>query len=162
MRYLVVANKTLADGKLFQAIEERVSMGACEFWVLVPQPRTSRRPLRGMGELLADVEAGLPRPGISSDHPVDDELSPAQQRLDVAVGQIRRLGGTAQGEVVEEPDPLRAIESVLARQEFDEIILSTLPKHVSAWLHIDLPRRLARRFQGPVTHVETDNASPSS
>jgi hypothetical protein len=72
---------------------------------------------------------------------------------------IRRRGLTH--DALEEPDPLHAIESVLARQEFDEIILSTLPKHVSAWLHIDLPRRVARKFQGPVTHVETDHPSPS-
>jgi hypothetical protein len=118
-------------------------------------------PLRAVGEwpgVAPQAEPGFAPPGIASDHPAEDQLSRAQQRLDVAVGQIRRLGGTAQGEVVEEPDSLRAIESVLARLEFDEIILSTLPRHVSAWLHIDLPSRVARSSRArsptwrPTTH----------
>jgi hypothetical protein len=36
-----------------------------------------------------------------------------------------------------------AIEETLPTGNFDEIILSTLPHHVSGWLHIDLPHRVA-------------------
>jgi GABA permease len=38
-------------------------------------------------------------------------------------------------------------------RHFDEIIVSTLPTHVSRWLHQDLPHRLERKTQLPVTHV---------
>jgi hypothetical protein len=36
-----------------------------------------------------------------------------------------------------------AIEEALHDGDYDEIILSTLPRGVSAWLHIDLPHRVA-------------------
>ena len=36
-----------------------------------------------------------------------------------------------------------AIEEALHEGEFSEVILSTLPQHVSRWLHSDLPRRVA-------------------
>ena len=36
-----------------------------------------------------------------------------------------------------------AIEEALHDGDYDEIILSTLPRGASAWLHIDLPHRVA-------------------
>jgi hypothetical protein len=36
-----------------------------------------------------------------------------------------------------------AIEEALHDGDYDEIILSTLPRGVSAWLHIDLPHRVS-------------------
>jgi hypothetical protein len=36
-----------------------------------------------------------------------------------------------------------AIEEALYDGDIDEIILSTLPRSVSIWLHIDLPHRVA-------------------
>jgi hypothetical protein len=42
-----------------------------------------------------------------------------------------------------EHDPFDAIEDALRVWEFDEIILSTLPRSLSRWLHVDLPRRVA-------------------
>ena len=40
-------------------------------------------------------------------------------------------------------DPMDAIEEALHDGDYDEIILSTLPRGASAWLHIDLPHRVA-------------------
>jgi hypothetical protein len=45
-----------------------------------------------------------------------------------------------------------AIEDALRSDEFDEIILSTLPHSVSRWLHLDLQHRVAH-FGLPVTTV---------
>jgi hypothetical protein len=53
-------------------------------------------------------------------------------------------------------DPLRAVEDVLATGKFDEIIVSTLPRRISRWLHQDLPHRLEQKFGLPVTHVTDD------
>ena len=52
-------------------------------------------------------------------------------------------------------DPMDAIEEALMREDFDEIILSPLPRGVSRWLHLDLPRRVAH-VGLPVTTVIAD------
>jgi hypothetical protein len=49
-------------------------------------------------------------------------------------------------------DPMDAIEEALYNADYDEIILSTLPRAVSRWLHIDLPSRVAH-LGLPVTTV---------
>ena len=40
-------------------------------------------------------------------------------------------------------DPLAAVEDALNAEQFDEVIVSTLPKRVSRWLHLDLPSKVA-------------------
>jgi hypothetical protein len=45
-----------------------------------------------------------------------------------------------------------AIEEALHDGEFHEVILSTLPRHISNWLHADLPARVAH-LGLPVTTV---------
>jgi hypothetical protein len=45
-----------------------------------------------------------------------------------------------------------AVEETLHESEFHEIIVSTLPRSVSRWLHVDLPHRLSRTGL-PVTTV---------
>jgi hypothetical protein len=57
-------------------------------------------------------------------------------------------------------DPVDGIRDLLSRQEFDEIIISTLPKRWSEWLRRDLPRRIERTFWLPVTVVTASSAIP--
>ena len=63
------------------------------------------------------------------------------------------------------PEPMDAIQDAVNLHGFDEIILSTLPKRVSRWLHLDLPSKL-NVLGLPVTTVTASgprrNASPSS
>ena len=54
---------------------------------------------------------------------------------------------------------MHAVEAALARRQFDEIIVSTLPPRLSRWLHQDLPRRLEHRFHLPVTHISVTKVS---
>ena len=49
-------------------------------------------------------------------------------------------------------DALLAVERVLVRERFDEVIVSTLPERVSQWLGRDLPSRI-ERLGLPVTVV---------
>ena len=120
---LVVAHKTAATPALLAAIRDRAERGPCWFHLLVPRPEG--RQGNEEGELvLADA---LPRMEEAAHRPVDGSVS------------IRH-------------DPMDAIDEALANDQFDEIILSTLPRGLSRWLHLDLPRRVAH-LGLPVTTV---------
>ena len=129
-RYLVVANQTLGGHQLVQAVRERILRERSEFWVLVPETRSA-----GVG----------PRPGT-------DAASLAQQRLDMELQRLHEAGAEADGEVGD-PDPFKAISNTLAHNQFDEIILSTLPPGRSRWLRQDLPGKVEKKFGIPVTHI---------
>ena len=49
--------------------------------------------------------------------------------------------------------PLQAIDDVLSRESFDEIVLSTLPPRLSRWLRLDLIHRVRSTYGLPVRHV---------
>jgi hypothetical protein len=66
--------------------------------------------------------------------------------------QLRDVGATVDGEVGDE-DPMQAIEKALNERHFEEIVISTLPTHLSRWLHTDLPSRAHRKFHVEVTTV---------
>ena len=52
-----------------------------------------------------------------------------------------------------DPNPMVAIEKAVEEQQFDEIILSTLPPGISRWLALDLPHRVRRKINLPLTVV---------
>jgi hypothetical protein len=61
-----------------------------------------------------------------------------KSNLDAELTRLREMGATADG-AVGDPNPMVAIERAVAEQQFDEIILSTLPLGISRWLAMDLP-----------------------
>ena len=73
--------------------------------------------------------------------------------------QLRKLGASAQGEVVDH-DPLARVRELLGGSQFDAVIVCTLPTKLSHWLRVDLPGRLARATKVPVLHVP-GTAGPS-
>jgi hypothetical protein len=58
---------------------------------------------------------------------------------------------------VGDAEPVAAISDTLHEREVDEIIISTLPRRLSRWMHIDLPSKI-RGLGLPVTHVEARRA----
>ena len=71
-------------------------------------------------------------------------MTEGEQVLALALPLIEEAaGGPADGTVSPRHDPMDAIEELLHEEDFDEIILSTLPRAVSRWLHIDRPHRVA-------------------
>ena len=52
-------------------------------------------------------------------------------------------GVEVEGRVASSPNAFDDIVGGARRRSYSEIILETLPRHVSHWLHLDLPQRLA-------------------
>jgi hypothetical protein len=151
-RYLVVANQTLQAAELRDDLRKRIAAGPCSFFVIVPDTRAAH---------YDPVAAGgvLPQPGMwwwatYYARPATDEEASAQarERLGQMVDGLTALGVPAEGELGSS-EPLAAIEKACSGREFDEIIVTTLPQHVSRWLKADLPHQAERRFGLPVTTI---------
>ena len=114
-RILVVANKTTATPALVEAVRERAATGPAEFVMLVPNP------------------AHLPfdRPSADADE--------GERLLEESLPALTRAVGTEiEGRVAEEPERVRRHRRGAWSREYSEIILETIPAHVSHWLHVDL------------------------
>jgi hypothetical protein len=151
--YLVVANQTLGGAELDEEIRRRMQEGPSSFYILVPATRPQDYPTSTGMELGAGgstpMVARATAPGPATQ---EEATAHAQHRLGQLLDQLRRLGADADGEVGH-PDPLRAVGDVLSSRSFDEVVVSTLPQPISKWLAMDLPHRLHRRFDLPVTTV---------
>jgi hypothetical protein len=134
-RVLVVANQTLPGRALRDAVDSYAAAGPVCFHVVVP----ATAPAHG----LVYTEATARRE--------------AQGRLDTFVAELIGLGIDVTGEVGD-LHPMYAISDVLRTRRFDELWISTLPAHLSKWLHQDLPRRAAREFGLPIRHVVSEPA----
>jgi hypothetical protein len=150
-RFLIVANQTLGGDTLMDAVRERVRQGECEFWIVVPATRSSELVVRRSpgGSLMPVTRPGT-KPASAAGH--ESGTTSAHRRLDQGLQRLRDAGAEVGGQVGDE-SPLKAIRACLADRKFDEIILSTLPSGMSRWLHQDLPSRIQRKFDLPVTHI---------
>ena len=119
-RVLVVTNKTDATPAVIEAVRERAAAGPANFFVLVPNP---------------------------------DHLAFDRNSTDTSLGErvLKRAlpllaepaGVEVEGRVAASPNAYDDIVEELKRGDYREIILETLPSHVSHWLHVDLPDRVA-------------------
>jgi hypothetical protein len=121
-RVLIVAYRTAATPPLLAAVRERAAQGPCEFTLLLPRPYWD-----------ADTE--------------ESALT-----LELALPLLDEAAGSHVEGLVGDTDPFVAVQGALQRTPFDEIVVSTLPTHVSHWLRMDLPARV-RRLGVPVTVV---------
>ncbi len=131
-RFLIVANRTLAGSHLVAEILRRQGEGPCRFHLVVP--------------------ASHPK-GAWTDEGVRSE---AASRLSQVMTQLEGEGIEVTGEVGD-ASPVLAVEDVLRREDFDEIILSTFPVHLSHWLRQDVAGRLRRDTNLPVHHVVAEH-----
>jgi len=153
-RYLVVANQTLQRAELRDELRKRIEEGPSSFHLLVPNTKAADYP-----DSQATVDALQPSmTWWMTDYrgpATDDEASTqARQRLDQMLADLGALGVPAEGHLGS-AQPIEAMEKVFIDHQFDEIIMATLPQHISRWLGADLPRRAERRFKLPVTTIVT-------
>ena len=66
--------------------------------------------------------------------------------------------------IVGDPDPFAAVGDVLHARQFDEVLVSTLPRTISRWLAVGLPARLRRTIDIPVGEVnaQAEAAGPAA
>jgi hypothetical protein len=137
VRVLVVTDRVEATPELLDSIRGRAARGPAEFHGLVPNPAPAEW-----------------HPTHPERH---DKVAEAGQVLADALPLIEQAAGTAVDGVVSiRHDPMDAIEETLNEAEFDEIILFTAPHRIEAWLHVDLPHRVAH-LGLPVTTVSSDH-----
>jgi hypothetical protein len=141
---LVVAHRTAASPALLDALRERAERGPARFHLLVPNP------------FVADWHP------VHTQRHEKEHIAQAKQTLALALPLYdEAAGGEVDGSLSIRHDPMDAIEDALRTGDYDEIILSTLPRSVSRWLHVDLPHRVAH-LGLPVTTVIARDRDPAA
>lgn len=150
-RILLVANQTLDTEAVAALVTARAAAGPTELHVVVPRQQelrtddslsmSSLHPMGGYTPVLVEDEE-------ASEQATLDRLRSCQQLLD-------RLGVAHTAEIGAR-DPFVAISSALERTSVDEIVISMLPAGASRWLRLDLPSRLRRHVDVPVTTIEAE------
>lgn len=130
-RILVVANRTADSPDLIEALCRRAAETPTAFTLLVPAVP------HGLA-WAADMKAGW---------------GEAALRADRAGERMRRSGLELEEVIVGDPDPFAAVGDVLHVREFDQVLVSTLPRMISRWLAVGLPARLRRTVAVPVAEV---------
>ena len=130
-KVLVVANRTAESPELLEALRSRTVRGPCEFTLLVPSTP------HGLA-WAADMHAG------------GEE---AEEHRKGFVDELRREGLNVTAAKVGDGDALAAIQDECNFNTYDELIVSTLPLHLSKWLRVDLPRKAEAATGLPVLHV---------
>ena len=71
--------------------------------------------------------------------PDADVRSAGDWTLDAALPQLERAAGGPVHGLVDGPHPLESVYEALRAGDYDEVIVSTLSRRFSRWLHRDLP-----------------------
>jgi hypothetical protein len=127
---LVVAHRTAATPRLLDEVRRRAKAGRCRITLLVPKPYW------------------------------DPDTEEAELVVELAVPLLEEAAGQRVDAVIGNSDPVEAVRDLLASTAIDEVIVSTLPQHVSRWLHRDVPSRL-QALGLPVTVVTAEQSSRS-
>jgi nucleotide-binding universal stress UspA family protein len=130
-KVLVVATRTAACSELVDVLKDRAVQDQATFNLLVPATPYG-------WAWLADMYSG----GID-----------AERYLAAAVKRYEDAGIVLESAQLGDPDPVAAVMDAVHFGACDEIIVSTLPRHLSKWLRLSLPHRLRAVSGLPVTHV---------
>jgi hypothetical protein len=137
-RVLLVAHRTAATQGLLDAVRARAQRGPATFHLVVPANP------HGLHKLV---------------DPQEGDSGEGERTLADALPRLSEAAGSEVSGHVGDHEPLMAIEDALNRASYDELIISTLPRRLSRWLHLDLVSK-ARATGLPVTHVEASEREP--
>jgi hypothetical protein len=140
-RVLVVAHRTAATPALLDAVRERAARGPCTFALVVP-----------------NQAHGLHRVVDAEDQDADE----AQAVLDRALPLLQDAAGAPVEGIIGDPEPLNAVQDAVNLHGFDEIIISTLPTHLSRWLRLDLPHKIGGLGLPVTTVTATDQTATNA
>lgn len=135
-RVLVVANRTAATPGLVEAVRKRAARSRCVFTLLIPDVAFAYEGI---------VDPDDP-PGADPEAPLIEQAAgtfDSWSVMELAVPLLEEASGHKVRALVGGPDPEAAVRDAVQQHEFDEIIVSTLPRRVSRWLRLDLPHRIA-------------------
>lgn len=139
-RVLLVANRTAAGETLRDAVRARAARGPATFHLVVPAHP------HGLHKVV---------------DPQEGDEGEAQRSLAAALPLLSDAAGSPVTGHVGDAEPLMAIADAVNRDRYDEIVISTLPRRVSRWLHLDLVSK-ARGLGLPVEHVEAQEREPAA
>jgi len=142
-RYLVVAHKTLGGSTLLDHLRHlREEDPYCHFHLVVPEQHPTNRAWSDGSSRAA-----------------------ARARLDEILEMMATMRMGATGEVGD-ANPVYAAGAVLRRDgasSYAGIILSTLPKGISRWWLLDVPKRMAIAYPHvPLTHLVAESAEDTT
>lgn len=132
-RYLVVAHRTAETPELLAEMRQIADADRdAAFVLLVPET-----PLEHLGMVTADVAAAA-----------------AEQAAVRARAHFKDSGVMLEDVRVSDPNPVLAVTKELeADPGYARLIVSTFPPGISRWLRLDVPSRIERAVDIPVTHV---------
>jgi hypothetical protein len=125
---LVVANETVGERPLIEALEKRASESPHRFTIISPQGGKS-----------------------------PEAQAHAKERLERTVNELRQAGLEVAGQVME-TDPLTSVQNALQFHPADEIIVSTFKGQHSRWQRMDLVERVRRATGRKVEHIAVEPA----
>jgi GABA permease len=83
------------------------------------------------------------------------------RRVERAVKRLSDAGVPVVG-IIDDPDPMVAVQSTWNPRSYDEVIVATLPTDVSHWQRLDLPNRIRSLTDARVTHVVATDRQPAA
>jgi hypothetical protein len=129
---LVVANRTACSDSLVGLMRERADRAPSAFSLVVP---------------------ATPH-GLAWATDMDSGHEAAQAAMEAAAARYRSAGLSVKEARVGHPDPVAAVLDAVHFAPFNEVIVSTLPHHLSDWLKLSLHHRVRRATGLAVAHVE--------
>jgi GABA permease len=135
-KVVVLANRTMGEGELHDALERIDESGAAKYLVVVPA--------NPIDTGMADQEGAA--------FVWQATAAAAQDRLDQTLEELRERGLSVEGELGDYR-PLVSLDHAMRSFEPDHVVIATQPEERSSWLRHGILADARERYDVPVRHV---------